>query len=324
MRQISSAFLLNNRPGPLMPNSKTSSIQLLQRGELPLLHIENPHASAVIALQGAHILAYTPKGEAPLLWLSERTEFKRGQSPRGGIPICWPWFGDPARNPDALQKMLAEHTTAGEKTLAHGFVRTLDWQIYSVTESDESTDIILRYSTATSLAPAIWPHAAQLQLTINVGPKLRISLTTQNLDSKPLAITQALHTYFAISDIAQVTTLGFDGCRYIDTLDDWREHRQPGDIRFTAETDRIYLDAPTQVQLRDDGWQRTIYLQAQNSASTVVWNPWIEKSLRLSQFAADAWQRMVCIETANVLNDMLVLPPRAEHSLELELWAEPD
>ena len=139
-----------------MPNSETSSIQLLQRGELPLLHIENTHASAVIALQGAHILAYTRRGEAPLLWLSERTEFKRGQSPRGGIPICWPWFGDPARNPDALQKMIAEQTAAIEKTPAHGLVRTLDWQVHSVTDSDESTNIVLRYSTAISPAPAIW------------------------------------------------------------------------------------------------------------------------------------------------------------------------
>lgn len=305
-----------------MPNSTTSSIQLLQRGELPLLHIENALASALIALQGAQILAYTPKGEAPLLWVSEQAEFKRGQSLRGGIPVCWPWFGDPKRNPDPLQKMLVEQPTATKTTPAHGFVRTLDWQIDSLANNDESTDIVLRYSTVTNNSPTTWPHAAELRLAISVGKTLGIRLSTRNLDSQPLAITQALHTYFAISGIDQVAAGGFDGCRYIDTLDDWREHRQHGDIRFTTETDRIYLDAPPQLYLRDDGWQRTIYLQAKNSASTVVWNPWIEKSLRLSQFAADAWQRIVCIETANVLDDMLVLPPGAEHSLELELWAE--
>jgi len=120
-----------------MLNSKTSSIQLLQRGELPLLHIENAYASAVIALQGAQILAYTPAGEPPLLWLSEQAEFKRGQSLRGGIPVCSPWFGDPVRNPDALQKMLIELPTAGKNIPAHGFVRTLDWQIHSIADNAE-------------------------------------------------------------------------------------------------------------------------------------------------------------------------------------------
>lgn len=302
-----------------MPSSISSSTQLLQRGELPLVHVANKQASALIALQGAQILSYSATGQRPLLWLSEQSEFRRGQSLRGGIPICWPWFGDIGRNPPAVQEMVA---TTG-KTAAHGFIRTLDWQIHSITESDESTDIMLRCSLATGPAAAIWPHAAELQLTIGVGKSLRVQLTTSNRDSKPLVLTQALHTYFAISNIARIAIEGFDGCRYIDTLDQWREHRQCGDIRFKAETDRIYLDTPVEMRLRDAEWQRVIHLRANNSASAVVWNPWIEKSQRLSQFAADAWQRMTCIETANVLDDSLTLPSGAEHTLALELWSEP-
>lgn len=308
-----------------MPSPNYSSVQLLQRGELPLLHIENAYASALIALQGAQLLTYTPLGSASLLWLSEHAEFRRGQSMRGGIPVCWPWFGDVARNADAVRQMLHAGVITGEKKApAHGFVRTADWQIYSIAEADndEATEVVLRYST-TNPTLSLWPHAADLQLTISVGRKLRLRLVTLNRDTKPLVLSQAFHTYLAISDINRVDARGLDDCRYIDTLDEWREHRQQGDLRFTAETDRIYCDTRPQLQLRDEGWQRTIHLRATNSTSAVVWNPWIEKSRRLSQFAPDAWQRMVCIETANVLDDHLMLAPGAAHSLELELWSEP-
>jgi len=310
-------FSSNDHPELLMP-TPASSIQLQQQADLSVLRVENRHATAHIALQGGQVLTYTRRSERPLLWLSEQAEYRRGQSLRGGIPVCWPWFGDLARNPDAVQRM----ATANDNIAAHGFVRTLDWHLHTTTEQADSTELVLRYSTANGAAPASWPHAAELLLTISIGKSLQLRLTTRNLDTTALSITQALHTYFAISDIEQVAVSGLEDCRYIDTLDNWRERPQHGAVRFTAETDRIYLDTPAQVQLQDAGWQRTIYLRTKNSASAVVWNPWIEKSKRLSQFATNAWRDMVCIETANVRDDMQTLPPNAEHTLELELWAE--
>ncbi|MOA42482.1 Aldose 1-epimerase [compost metagenome] len=55
----------------------------------------------------------------------------------------------------------------------------------------------------------------------------------------------------------------------------------------------------------------------------MLWNPWIDKAQRLSQFAEDAWQRMLCIETANVLDDCVQLAGGESHSLELCLWSAP-
>ncbi|HET8711065.1 MAG TPA: D-hexose-6-phosphate mutarotase, partial [Spongiibacteraceae bacterium] len=277
-------------------SSTTTQIQLEQRGELPVLKICNRHAEAAIALQGAQVLEYTPHGEHPVIWLSDRVEYSRGQGLRGGIPICWPWFGAFERNPAAIRALAHD-----DNLPAHGLVRTRDWTLHSISDRDDATEIILNFVTD-ALLQTRWPHAAELQLRVTIGKTLRLELSTRNLGAQPLALAQALHTYFAISTIDKIHLTGFEDSRYIDTLDDWYEHNQQGAIDFFGETDRIYLDVPREVQLHDDGWQRIIHLRATNSMSAVVWNPWIEKSKRLSQFAPDAWRHMVCIETANVLD----------------------
>lgn len=291
-------------------------VSLQQRDELTVLAINNRHATAAIALQGAQVLEYKPHGAQPVIWLSDQVEYKRGQSQRGGIPVCWPWFGALERNPSAVSAL----TQNNIEQPAHGLVRARDWTIQSIRENDDNTDIILSF-VSDSLLQQYWPHAAELQLRITIGTTLRLELTTRNLGAQPLAITQALHTYFAISAIDHVHVSGFENTRYIDTLDAWREHRQRDAIYFNAETDRIYLDVPREIVLHDSGWQRAIHLRATNSASAVVWNPWIEKSKRLSQFRPDAWRDMVCIETANVLDDRIELAPQAQQTLTLEIEA---
>lgn len=293
--------------------SALSQVVLELRDELPVLRISNRHADAAIALQGAQVLEYTPRGAHPVIWLSERVEYKRGQSQRGGIPICWPWFGALERNPAAVRSL-----AHGDSLPAHGLVRTRDWTIHSIREHDTHTEITLNFVTD-SASQTQWSSAAELQLTVTVGATLRLELTTRNLGVQPLALTQALHTYFAISAIDKIHLTGFENTHYIDTLDDWFDHNQRDAIEFAAETDRIYLDVPNTVQLHDSGWNRTIRLRIENSTSAVVWNPWIEKSKRLSQFSPDAWRDMVCIETANVLDDMIELAPQATHTLVLEI-----
>lgn len=302
---------------PSTPKQATlNHVVLEQRDELPVLRISNRHAHAAIALQGAQVLEYTPRNARPIIWLSDRVEYTRGQGQRGGIPVCWPWFGAIDCNPLAVRAC-----TRGDNLPAHGLVRTRDWTIHSIREDVDHTEIILHFVTD-NLLQHHWPHAAELQLRVTVGQALRLELTTRNLGTQPLVLTQALHTYFAISAIDKVHVTGFENSRYIDTLDDWREHRQDDAIKFSGETDRIYLGVPPVVQLHDSGWNRTIHLRATNSTSAVVWNPWIEKSKRLSQFAHDAWRDMVCIETANVLDDMIELAPHAAHTLTLEIHSE--
>ena len=162
----------------------------------------------------------------------------------------------------------------------------------------------------------------RLELDIRLGEDLALTLETHNQGSEPLSISQALHSYFAVSDVRQVSVEGLDGCRYLDTLEDWREGRQDGALRFAGETDRIYLDTPTRLSIVDPGWARRIHLDSSGSRSAVLWNPWIDKARRLSQFAADAWQDMLCIETANVMDDVVCLGSDERHSLRLRLSSE--
>ncbi|WP_205342619.1 D-hexose-6-phosphate mutarotase [Denitrificimonas caeni] len=265
-----------------------------------------------ICQQGGQILSYFPDIEQPpLIWLSDCAEYQQGQSVRGGVPVCWPWFGDIQRNPYALQKM----TTADAPF--HGLARTLDWQLLNSSADSHSVQVCLQLDASKGLAS--WPHAATVQLHVELGERLTLRLDNHNLGAQPLAISQALHTYFAVSDIHQVKVQGLEGCAYYETLEQWQLREQVGALRFSGETDRVYLQVPEHLQIVDAGWQRRIHLRTQGSRSAIVWNPWIAKAHTLNGFASHAWQQMLCLESANVLDDYVLLAPGGRHRLQLEL-----
>ncbi|MGY4532161.1 glucose-6-phosphate 1-epimerase [Pseudomonas sp. TE3786] len=296
-----------------MPNS-APQVERVELDELVCWRIRTAQAELLVTQQGAQVLRYQPHGQQPVIWLSEQAAYKKGQSVRGGVPVCWPWFGDLARNPEAVQQLHGSGSAP-----AHGTVRGLDWQLQGI---DQDADgVTLRFTFPTSTL-AFLPSGVELSLDVRLDQRLTLSLTTRNGSEQPLTFSQALHTYFAVADIHQTHLEGFDQTRYIETLEDWQERQQQGAITFTGETDRIYLDVPAQVSIVDPLWQRRIHLASSGSRSAVVWNPWIAKAQRLSQFAADAWPGMLCIETANVLNDVVSLVPGAQHSMAVTLWAE--
>jgi glucose-6-phosphate 1-epimerase len=292
-------------------------VERVEINQLTCWRVRTANAELLVAQQGAQVLSYQRDGEQPLIWLSEQAAFEHGQGVRGGVPVCWPWFGDLRRNPPAVQAMYQ----GGSLVPAHGLVRSLDWQLLNIDSLDDS--VILEFVCNSVEQPlAQWPHAAELKLRIRLDHQLHLELDTRNLGDTPLAFSQALHTYFAVSDIRQVHVEGLEGCRYIDTLDNWLERQQSATLDFHGETDRIYLDTPTQLSILDPAWQRRIRLRSSGSRSAVLWNPWVDKARRLSQFADDAWQGMLCIEHANVLDDCVLLAPGAQHRLSVSLWSE--
>ena len=302
---------------PQLPPTSNSRIDTLMLGELACWRIRHGAAELLISQQGAQVLSYQHDGQPPLIWLSEQATYQRGQSVRGGVPVCWPWFGDLSRNPPAVQALVAEPSSAP----FHGGVRSLDWQLRLLAPDAEG--ISLEFACPPDASAAHWPAALELELHIRLDQRLRISLLSHNRGSQPLTISQALHSYFAVSDIRQVEVEGLADCRYIETLEDWQERQQSGPLSFTGETDRIYQELPSRLSIRDPAWQRRICLESHGSHSAVLWNPWIDKAQRLSGFAADAWQRMLCIETANVWDDCLQLAAGASHDLGVTLWSEP-
>lgn len=294
----------------------TPQVERVELDQLTCWRVRTAHGELLVAQQGAQILSYQPDGQPPLIWLSEEAAYERGQSVRGGVPVCWPWFGDLRCNPPAVQ-------AAYQPGLApsHGLVRGLDWQLLGIDEEGDAVTLRFLFDSRQHLLPG-WPHAARLQLDIRLGEDLSLSLESHNQGSEPLAVSQALHSYFAVSDVRQVSVEGLQGCRYLDTLDDWRERRQDGALQFSGETDRIYLGTPARLSIVDPAWRRRIHLDASGSRSAVLWNPWVDKARRLSQFAADAWQGMLCIETANVMEDVVRLAADERQRLQLRLSSE--
>lgn len=292
-------------------------VERLEIDQLTCWRVRTAEAELLVAQQGAQILSYQRDGEQPLIWLSPQAAYQRGQGVRGGVPICWPWFGDLRRNPQAVQ----QHYQGGSLVPAHGLVRDRDWQLLGVDSQGQGVSLSFGFNSLEQPLPG-WPHAAELTFTIRLDQRLHIELNSRNLGDTPLAISQALHSYFAVSDIRKTWVEGLHGCRYIETLEDWQQRQQDGALSFAGETDRIYLDTPAQLSIHDPVWRRRIQLHSSGSASAVLWNPWIDKARRLSQFAEDAWQGMLCVEHANVLKDIRLLAPGEQQQIGLSLWSE--
>ncbi|WP_330114671.1 D-hexose-6-phosphate mutarotase [Pseudomonas sp. JS3066] len=294
------------------------TVEQLEVDELVCWRVHTRHAEMLMTQQGAQILSYQPHGEEPVIWLSGQAGYQKGKAVRGGVPVCWPWFGDLRRNPADIQRM----HEGGPISPAHGLVRERDWTLLGIDSEGPAVRLEFTVDTAGEPLPS-WPHPAELKLSILLDQGLQMTLSTRNSGDTPLAISQALHSYFAVSDIREVQVEGLDRCPYIETLEEWQRRKQQGNIAFSGETDRIYLDTPSSMSIIDRAWNRRIQLDVEGSTSAVVWNPWIDKSKRLSQFAEDAWQGMLCIETARVMDDLLVIRPGETHQMVLNVSSKP-
>ena len=263
--------------------------------------IKNRHAEATVALHGGQVLSYRPQAQAPVLWLSRKRYFQTGKAIRGGIPVCWPWFGD-------------HPTDTGMP--AHGFARTAAWSVYASEQlEDESTRLTLVFADSEATR-ALWPHRFRLEIEVSVSDFLRVKLICTNTDNKPFTCTGALHSYFNISSISNIAIKGLEECPYLDKVDQGRRKVQEGPISIQRETDRIYTDTTAACTIEDNGLDRRIDVTKNGSRTTVVWNPWTDKARRMQDFGDEEYENMVCVETANAAEDVVTLAPGGSHTLE--------
>jgi len=296
----------------------TPNVEAVKLDELNCWRIRHGQAELLVAQQGAHILSYQLAGQPPLIWLNDEAVFKTGKSIRAGVPVCWPWFGVFDRNPQSVQAM----RVSNEAPSAHGFVRAMDWELGGIEAEGERLKVEFLLPYPDGGFPG-WPHQVDLTLSIRLDEQLHIHLTSHNRGAETVSISQALHSYFAVSDVREVHVEGVGGLKYIETLDNWKTVTQTGDLRFTGETDRIYLDTPPQLSIVDPAWERRIVLTSVGSRTAVIWNPWIDRAAAFSDMADDGWQRMLCIETANVMGDVVNLKPGASHTLGVSVGSKP-
>jgi glucose-6-phosphate 1-epimerase len=269
-------------------------------GGLTTVTVTNAQATATIALQGAHVMTWAPRGEEPVIWLSRAAKFAPGTSIRGGVPVCWPWFGPHATNA-ALP--------------GHGYARTVLWEVIETKAlADGATQLAFRLIESDATRSQ-WPHATPVELWITIGRALEFDLVTHNRDKAPVTIGDALHTYFEVSDVRQVKIAGLDGCPYLDKVDAGKRKQQSGAVTISTETDRVYLDSTADCVIEDPAWKRRIRVSKRGSGATVVWNPWIEKAAKMGDFGDNGYLNMVCVESANAADDLVTIPAGGEHHL---------
>jgi glucose-6-phosphate 1-epimerase len=275
-------------------------------GGLATALVAGPPAEGSLVLQGAHVLHFQPRGQAPVLWHSQRSFFAPGRPIRGGIPVCWPWFGAHPADPGKP---------------GHGFARTSAWEVVATSASQDGVAIELGLAHRPETL-ALWPHPFSLRLRAFFGARLEVALQVANPGDQPFSFSAALHTYLAVSRASDIAVTGLEGCAFHDKVGG-APRTQEGPVRISAETDRVYLDTAAECAVVDPGLGRRLCIAKEGSRTTVVWNPWIAKAARLEDFGDEEYQGMVCVETANAPPDQRTLPPGAEHCLRALVRAEP-
>ena len=268
-----------------------------------------PAAAATVYLHGAHVTHWSPAGTGPVLFLSEQSEFADGKAIRGGVPICWPWFGS---------------RSDSKPGPSHGFARIQEWELaFTALIPGESGDRMhLTFTLAPSeLSRSLGFDNFRVAYEVVVGATLTLKLTVANLAAAPLRFEEALHAYFVVDDVRHASLSGLESATYLDKTDGTRAKTTPdGPLRFTSETDRVFPANTAPITIHDAGNRRVVTIQKSHSATTVVWNPWSG----LADLAGDAWPRFVCVEAANAGANAITLNGGETHTVSAVISVAPE
>lgn len=270
-------------------------------GGFPMIHIDNGQAKALISVYSGQVLSFQPATEtADVMFLSEKAYYAEGKAIKGGIPICWPWFGP---DPEGLGRP------------SHGFVRNRLWNVVATSTTAEGATQVILGLKDTEETRAMWPAAFELAIAITVSTTLTVELITRNLGDKAFPLTQAFHTYFQVGDINRVQVLGLENTQYLDKADGGVEKTQMGAVVATGEVDRIYLDVTNELVIDDSALNRRIRIKSSGSKSAVVWNPWVTISANMADLDDSDYQRLICVETTNAATDIVEVAAKGEFRL---------
>jgi D-hexose-6-phosphate mutarotase len=269
------------------------------QGRLPKVRITSPEGSAEMYLHGAQVTSWKPAGTDEVLFVSRQSRWERGRAIRGGVPVCFPWFGNNADNPTAP---------------AHGFVRTKAWQLESVAQTNGAISVSM-FTESDDETRRWWPADFRLALHATFGPALTLALVVTNTGTTTMRFEEALHSYYRVGNIHDVRVRGLAATTFLDKSDANREKVQHGDIAIVSETDREFLDTRSPVDVDDGALRRRIRTVKDRSLTTVVWNPWVTKAQALTDLADDEWAEFVCVETCNAAAFAVQLAPGQEHTM---------
>ncbi|MCK4842142.1 MAG: D-hexose-6-phosphate mutarotase [Methylococcales bacterium] len=273
------------------------------KGGLPFIEVTNKKASALISIYAGQVLSFKPVNEAEdFMFISDNAYFQEGRAIKGGIPICWPWFGS------ALD-------TKNNKLPDHGFVRNNYWSVSAVDILDNGDTKIKLEFVDSAKTRKLWRYEFYLALEIIVGDSLTLELLTQNTGDKSFFITEALHTYFNVGDATQVQVLGLEKTEYLDKTEDFIKVCQIGALTISEETDHIHLGVKQDLTINDPAFNRNIKITSSGNKNVVVWNPWVKGSAEITDLESDDYRHFICVEIANVASDIVEILPDSEYRI---------
>ncbi len=281
-------------------------------GALTRAQVTMPSCSATIYLQGAHLTHWQPVGQEPVLFLSEQSNYLPGKAIRGGIPICFPWFGN---------------RSDGGPGPAHGFARIQPWELAFAAllpDSGEGARLQLTFVLGpTGLSESLGYSRFRVVYEMLLGQTLTLKLTVANLSAEPLRFEEALHSYFQVGDIHSAAILGLESAAYLDKRDDSKSKTAPaGPLQLTEFSDRVFPGNTSPLVIEDASRKRRVHVQKLSSSTTVVWNPWPEGSAPLTDLGPDDWHRFLCVEAANTAADAVEIKPGGAHTMSLVVRVE--
>ncbi|WP_305420212.1 D-hexose-6-phosphate mutarotase [Photobacterium leiognathi] len=274
-------------------NALSDHVTVCEYQGISIIRVIHPLAEAGISLHGGHLIWFKPAGEKDIIWLSENAEFDTQKAIRGGIPVCWPWFGK-----------------AG--TPSHGFARTSQWTLQEHRENENGVIVSLQLEDNDETR-AVWPHKFNNVLTFEIGTELKVSLTSTNTDSQPWSYGGALHTYFDIADINNIEITGM-GSTYLDSTQQGKACEGGDVLTFTSETDRVYTQPEATITINDKNNKRNILVTNEGHNAAVIWNPWQELSISMGDMADNSFETMVCVEST-IHQPSIELAPGQSHTL---------
>ena len=291
-------------------------VRFRQRDQLVLVDVENRYGVVTLTTHGGTVLSYRPAGGDEVLWVSDTAVYDGSKPVRGGVPVCWPWFGpyDPAA-------MGADATDMAKK--GHGVARYAVWDVAAVRGLDDgATEVVLQLEPDDAIRRAWrWPFA--LQLVVTLGEALTLALVGENRSDRDWVVSEALHTYFRVAESEGLVIDGLDGAVGVDKLRDDRRTTQEGPLRLDPPMDCVFVGHSGRAVIEDSGNRRRIVIDKAHSASTVVWNPGAEGARGFADMPDDQYAHMVCVEAANALDNAYVLAAGETHRMTMTLAVIP-
>lgn len=249
--------------------------------------VSNKYADADICLYGAHVTSFRPRNSMDLLWMSPESNFEEGKPIRGGIPVCFPWFGPHKTDPEKPQ---------------HGFARLMYWDVVATTTNSSAETVVKLGLNSSEETKAFWPYDFRAEMTFVVGKKLTATLKVTNISEQPFSYTCALHTYYSLSAIESISIEGLKGLTYYNQLTGENGIQEEEKLEITEPLTRHYLNTETPVIIDDSAFRRRIKVDKAGSKVTTVWNPGAEACVNVGDLPDDGYETFVCVEATNAFD----------------------